>query len=144
MNSFYTFAALSLFIILTGCDKIDIGKAVEETAEEAFGDKTGQIVINPQFDDAKDFSEGLAAVEIGNRWGFIDKQGTFAINPQFDWASSFFDGIARVSTGDSIKYIDKQGNVQKIHTGFTGPGTGKHYKKLQQAFNETIKTILED
>lgn len=37
--------------------------------------KTGQIVINPQFDEAQPFSEGLAAVRIGDdetgKWGFI-------------------------------------------------------------------------
>ncbi|HDS29982.1 MAG TPA: WG repeat-containing protein, partial [Firmicutes bacterium] len=49
-----------------------------------FIDKTGQYVINPQFDFAFDFSEGLAPVKIAEKWGFIDKTGQFVINPQFD------------------------------------------------------------
>ena len=33
--------------------------------------ETGTIVINPQFDDASSFSDGLAAVSISGRYGFI-------------------------------------------------------------------------
>src|ERR1039457_842039 len=65
--------------------------------------KTGQIVINPQFDGADAFSEGLAAVRIGDdktgKWGFIDGTEKFVINPQFDFAFSFAEGLARVRGG---------------------------------------------
>jgi hypothetical protein len=79
--------------------------------------KTGQIVINPQFDAADAFSEGLAAVRIGDdktgKWGFIDETGKYVVNPQFDFAYSFAEGLARVRTGDSVSgkwgYIDKTG-----------------------------------
>ena len=44
-------------------------------------DKTGKYVINPQFDSAGNFSEGLAPVRIGDdktgKWGCIDKTGKF-------------------------------------------------------------------
>jgi hypothetical protein len=33
-------------------------------------DKTGQLVISPQYDNANDFSEGLAAVKTGDKYGF--------------------------------------------------------------------------
>ncbi len=35
--------------------------------------KTGEFVIKPQFDFARDFSEGLAAVKVGDKWGYIHK-----------------------------------------------------------------------
>lgn len=44
-------------------------------------DTTGKFVINPQFDEARLFQEGLAAVEIGGKWGEIDKTGKIVINP---------------------------------------------------------------
>ena len=34
--------------------------------------ETDSFVINPQFDDAWDFSDGLARVRIGDKWGFIE------------------------------------------------------------------------
>ena len=63
--------------------------------------KTGTIVINPQFDNALLFSEGLAAASIGDKWGFIDKTGSVVINPQFEDAYPFSEGLAAVRIGDS-------------------------------------------
>jgi len=46
-------------------------------------DKSGDYVINPQFDYAWDFSEGLARVRIGDRRGYIDKTGMFVWGPSY-------------------------------------------------------------
>ena len=74
-------------------------------------DKTGKLVINPQFDDAHDFSKGLARVRIGDKWGYIDKTGKYVINPQFDGASDFSEGLAMVWIGGKWGYIDKTGKL---------------------------------
>jgi thiol-disulfide isomerase/thioredoxin len=66
--------------------------------------------------------------------GIADKNKTTAALSDLDKVISY----------PTTLFIDNQGKVQKIHTGFAGPGTGKHYKKLQQDFNGNIKTILED
>jgi uncharacterized lipoprotein YddW (UPF0748 family) len=47
------------------------------------------VVIPPQYDQADSFSEGLARVKIGDKWGYIDTKGKFVIQPQFDEANSF-------------------------------------------------------
>ncbi|MDY5615840.1 MAG: WG repeat-containing protein [Helicobacter sp.] len=52
-------------------------------------DKSGKIVIKPQFDFAWSFSEGLALVELNGKYGFIDKSGKIVINPQFDEIDHF-------------------------------------------------------
>jgi hypothetical protein len=46
-------------------------------------DETGKIVIEPEFDNWTNFSEGLAAVSVDFKWGYIDKSGKWAIPPQF-------------------------------------------------------------
>lgn len=38
--------------------------------------------------------------------------------------------------------IDKKGVVRKIHTGFSGPGTGKHYTDFVEEFEKTIDDLL--
>ena len=57
-----------------------------------------------QFDEAKRFSEGLAAVRIGDektgKWGFIERTGKVVVTPQFDFASKFSEGLAAVRIGD--------------------------------------------
>ena len=74
-------------------------------------DAGGWVAISPQFQVARPFSEGLAAVCLENRWGFIDKTGKFVISPQFLSAESFSDGLAWVEqpqTG-AFGYIDRTG-----------------------------------
>lgn len=67
--------------------------------------------IKPQFDDAKDFSEGLACVKIQGRWGYVDKKGKYVINPQFDEANDFSEGYASVRVGKEWYYIDMSGEI---------------------------------
>jgi thiol-disulfide isomerase/thioredoxin len=41
-------------------------------------------------------------------------------------------------------FIGKDGKVKKIHTGFTGPGTGIYYDQFVQHFNEIVNELLSD
>jgi thiol-disulfide isomerase/thioredoxin len=41
-------------------------------------------------------------------------------------------------------FIGKDGNVKKIHTGFSGPGTGIYFDQLVEDFNETINQLLAE
>ncbi|MCJ7832811.1 MAG: WG repeat-containing protein [Deltaproteobacteria bacterium] len=66
--------------------------------------------------NANHFSDGLASIKIGKKWGFIDKTGKVVIQPQFDDAKYkyyyFSEGLAKTykPNGDLGGYIDKQGN----------------------------------
>jgi hypothetical protein len=75
-----------------------------------------EFAIPPQFNDATPFSEGLAAVRVGDvdtgRWGYIDTTGQFVIQPQFAGASFFSEGLAAVTVGDP--FDGKQGYVDRI------------------------------
>ncbi|MBP6478009.1 MAG: WG repeat-containing protein [Chitinophagaceae bacterium] len=73
-------------------------------------DKTGNIVIQPQFDLPGNFHEGLASVKVGDKYGYINKIGKFIIDPVLDGAADFEGGIAKVWVGKSNAYIDKTGN----------------------------------
>ena len=75
-----------------------------------FIDKTGRLVIEASFRDARAFHEGLAAVQGDSRkWGFIDASGKLVIPYSFDYASFFFEGLAAVMHGNAWGYIDKTG-----------------------------------
>lgn len=76
-----------------------------------FIDKTGRTIIGMQFNDASDFSEGLAPVKVGDKWGYIDKTGKMVISPQFDLASDFREGLAAVWVEKKVGYIDKTGKL---------------------------------
>lgn len=72
----------------------------------------GEFVINPQFDSADFFYDGIAMVKQGDNYGYINDKGEFIINPQYKQATSFEQGIAfTVKNNEKIKSIDKKGNV---------------------------------
>ena len=72
-------------------------------------DDTGLFIINPQFDYAGDFVEGLACVKANDLYGYIDTEGKYVINPQFDNAGNFVEGLALVKSGEKWGYIDNTG-----------------------------------
>jgi len=82
-------------------------------------DTTRQVVIQPQFDFAKSFCEGLAWVKIGSKYGYIDTTGQLVIPAKFEEAERFYQGKARVKIknkllglipiGEKSRTIDKTG-----------------------------------
>ena len=41
-------------------------------------------------------------------------------------------------------FLDKKGNVRKIHTGFSGPGTGKYYQQETAGFEREVNKLLKE
>ena len=76
----------------------------------AFIDKSGSPVSELRFDDAQDFSEGVAAIRVGANWGFVDRSGQISISPKFEFAEPFSDGLAAVRQNGRAGFIDHSGN----------------------------------
>jgi len=84
--------------------------------------KAGQVIIGPQFKDATEFTDGMAAVsqtdQFGaKKWGFIDVTGKLVIPYNFTIRpGQFHEGLALVQPaqrGDfNFAYIDKTGAVK--------------------------------
>jgi len=63
-----------------------------------YKDEGGSYRIQPQFDAATTFSEGLAAVVLHKKVGYIDLTGKMAISPRFVHGEPFHEGLALVYT----------------------------------------------
>ncbi|MEO3405109.1 TlpA disulfide reductase family protein [Mucilaginibacter sp. CAU 1740] len=50
--------------------------------------------------------------------------------------------LAKVVGFPTTIIIDKNGDVQKIHTGFSGPGTGEHYTEFTHEFEKLTDDLL--
>ncbi len=76
-------------------------------------DKQGNIVIQPQFLQAKDFIEGLAVVKTKVGFGVINTKGKFVIppNPDYQNLNSFSEGRAVFTQNGYKGVIDKRGNI---------------------------------
>lgn len=82
------------------------------TKKWGYIDTLGQWIVTPRFDDAKDFSEGLAGVKVDGFWGFINHSGQFVIPPQFSDVYDYSEGLVGVFDKEKkFEYIDKVGNV---------------------------------
>lgn len=88
-----------------------IGDETVSKCKFALINKSGEIISSRRFDQASEFSEDLAAVKIGDKWGFIDKRVDVVISPQFDQAGSFSDGLAAVKQDKLWGFIDKKGQI---------------------------------
>lgn len=59
-------------------------------------------------------------------------------------ASKTLPMLNRVIAFPTTIFIGKDGKVKKIHTGFTGPGTGIYYDQFIEHFNETVNELLAE
>ena len=97
---------------------------MENDGQWGYIDKSGSLVIEPQYRIGHSFSEGMASVQIGAKMGYIDQRGEIVIKPEFDFAFPFSGGVARVEIGMCYRdqklsrretedcrfgYIDKEG-----------------------------------
>jgi len=78
-----------------------------------FIDKSGVWVIPPSFEEARDFSDGLAAVKTDGKWGYIDTKGNVQLRVQYMEAGPFKDGLAPVSIQESAAVPPRVGFVNR-------------------------------
>lgn len=95
----------------------------------------GEYVINPQFNNASCFSDGLAEVWVDGKAGFIDKSGKYVISPQYNSATAFCEGRAWV--------VKPMGAPELIDTKGRSLLT---LKKVRRAYNyaEGLAVMVDD
>ncbi len=117
-----------IFLLLLSFSAVTMGQSrksaplpVEQDGKCGYIDKTGTIVIPPQFQDCWTFSEGFACVVVGGKTGFIDEAGKYLVEPQFNamygCADEFKEGFVSVNIGDwrsdkeKYGFLDTRGEV---------------------------------
>ncbi len=59
-------------------------------------------------------------------------------------ASESLPMLNEIISFPTLIFIDRKGAVRKIHTGFSGPGTGEHYEKFKKEFEELTNDLIEE
>lgn len=119
-------------------------------------DRNGKIAIVPQFDEAYDFSEGLAVVGRESegaggmrnyQYGYIDKSGNIVIPIQYSVAHDFSEGRAYVSYEEKGEthsvYIDKNGKVIVSVSSCTGGFDNDYSEGLAVVCSGTLAGYIE-
>ena len=76
-----------------------------------FVDTTGEWAIEPEFEFAGDFVDGLAVVAQDGKYGYIDSTGAVVIEPEYDFAEDFSNGLAVVVVDGAFGYVDDTGQL---------------------------------
>ncbi|WP_153730413.1 WG repeat-containing protein [Sporosarcina obsidiansis] len=98
----YDFSTHYSLYILEGVES-KAGRLLKTAAKKDFtvlDEISYKEIIAPKYDMARDFSEGLAAVKVGEKWGYIDTKGNTVIDFQYDDAYTFSEGKALVKTAE--------------------------------------------
>ncbi len=119
-------------------------------AQDKYGfiDKTGNMAISATFDDAGDFSEGLAAFKDGNKWGFIDKNGKIIIAAKYASVAQFKNGYCRYFEQNRWGLINTKGEIiiqpiyEMLYDFYKGVTVAKYDGKYQ-IINSKIETLVD-
>ena len=76
-----------------------------------FTDRSGKIVIQPEYDEVFNFKEDLCCVEKDEHFGFINREGIEVIPIIYECALSFSEGFACVYKSGKCGYINKENEV---------------------------------
>lgn len=120
---------------------------------------SGRMAIPVRYDDARDFSEGLAAVRVsttlGDRWGFIDMAGNWVIPAKFsNEPYPFIEGFSSVQKANgTCVAIDKTGeavsaefnDIRQFHKGYALIHLpGKEFASLIDKNFQIVKQEVKD
>ena len=84
---------------------------VDNFSNYTYVDKSGKQIGKDSWKSAREFSEGLAAVQLNGKWGFIDGAGNYVIPAKYDEASSFGNGAAIAKSNGKFNLINKKGET---------------------------------
>lgn len=104
-----------------------------------FIDTDGKEVIPPMYENAHNFSDGMAMVRTKKGYGYINTKGEFFTSGKYDRAEDFSDGLAVVEYNDKVSVIDKTGTEKFTFSKRIVPGTQYHDGLILVFDKETLK-----
>lgn len=168
MKNFRYAAGLYIAMLLTVAGVTTAQAQDLEPYRDWFGsygyiDTTGNIVIECRYDDAREFSEGRAAVlsrggdisgegifgqlSLTLKWGYIDTSGMAVIPCVYDYAGQFHEGYAAVMSGNKWGFIDYDGDtlvsyrydeVHRFVNGYAAVRKGGYWGYIDSDGNELV------
>lgn len=102
VHSKHTYEAVQLFNDTTYA-------AVKMDGKWGFVDKNGEIILEPQYEDARSFSNGYAAVKVDGLWGYIKADGQMVIPCTFVDAKDF------TASGTAFVMVEDEWELLKLY-----------------------------
>ncbi len=106
--------------------------------------KRGVEIIGLAYEQKDDFAYAASRVKIFKRKLQVEYPILIAGVNDNAKAAETLPALNAVIAFPTTIFIGKDGKVKHIHTGFSGPGTGKYFEDFVEKFNETVNTLLSD
>ncbi len=104
----------------------------------------GVEVVGLAFEAKDDFTYAAERVKKMKKKLAVAYPVLIAGNKDKKKASEALPMLSEVVAFPTLIFVDKTGKVKKIHTGFSGPGTGAYYERFIEEFNATVNELLTD
>lgn len=108
---------------------------------EAYGEK-GLKIVGLAFETHEDETANIKALKRFKRYHDLDYPILLAGHKDKAEASRVLPDLDRVRAFPTSILIDRDGKVVSIHTGFSGPGTGDHYRELTDEIRRRVEALL--
>ena len=108
----------SIFPFSDGLARVEVPSTENKyDTKSGFINEMGELVIPAIYDEAEDFTDGMAAVGFRKKqegiafleseytWGYVNKQGVEVVKPQYSQASKFMNDRAIVGKGNQRGFI---------------------------------------
>jgi thiol-disulfide isomerase/thioredoxin len=104
----------------------------------------GVEIIALAFESKPEFD--YASARVKNAQEKLQANYTFLIAGESnkEKAAEALPELSKVIAFPTLIYLNKKGEVQNIHTGFSGPGTGVYYEKWVEEHHALVKKLLEE
>lgn len=104
----------------------------------------GLEIIGLGFEYSKDSSIAMKSLEKMEKDLEVPYTIVHAGSASKKEAAKLFPMLNHVISFPTSIFLDRKGNIRKIHTGFNGPGTGKHYETYSKETHLFIQELLEE
>jgi thiol-disulfide isomerase/thioredoxin len=101
-------------------------------------------IIGLAYEKKNDFEYAKSRIEKVIERFDVGYQFLVAGTSDKDEAAKTLPALNKVLAFPTTIFVDKNGEVRKIHTGFSGPGTGKYYEMFVEEFNATVKQLMAE
>lgn len=131
-------------MLINGFNSLGLAR-VQRNGKVGFINRSGKEVIDCEYQNVGEFTEGLCNARLNDKWGYIDLNGKTIIPHKFDIGISFHEGLARIAFRESgnwlFGYINKKGeevikpqysNAKDFHNGIAEVMINNKWKKIDK------------
>ncbi|AFM06004.1 Peroxiredoxin [Bernardetia litoralis DSM 6794] len=104
----------------------------------------GLEIIGLAYEQTEDFDDAKVRLERMKKRLNVDYEILFAGRSDKNFAAETLPMLNHVMSFPTTIFIDKKGKVRKIHTGFSGKGTGEYYDNYVEKTTNFVEMLLSE